>query len=149
MGSVIVPVRKNLMAALAALPAFANVETVFAYRVGTKARQRAWTQNATFEHSSAGMRAVKTFRNELGAFNLVIRVEGVALAPEDTATRAAAIGLAAEDWIATKAHWENDALVAGLNWLVIEGGGALTEAFNDNGSLADLVYPVKYQARLT
>lgn len=154
MGTLIVPVRKALMAAIAVLPEFTAapvVETVYAYKVGSVARKRAWTTAAKFQHAPAGLRGVKTFRNEIGTFELWIRVEGVGLAPEDTAAQAVVLGAAVEDWIATKANWAVGTPLAllGVEWIEVEGAGQLVDFFNDLGSGADVVYPIRYSARLT
>jgi hypothetical protein len=50
------------------------------------------------------------------------------------------LGHAAEDWVATKANWEG--AITGLKWITVSGDGALAEAFNDKGSLAELTYPI-------
>lgn len=154
MGTLVVDTRALLVAGLSSLPDYIVAgptgqvpEVTFAYRVGSKKRERVWTQNARFHHEPASMRAAKTFRNETATFELVILIEGVGLDPETTSTRAVELGAAAEDWVAIHANWNG--LVEGLNWLQIEGDGALTEAFNDKGSLAELVYPLAYRARLT
>lgn len=147
MGSILVEVRSLVTSSLRDLPEFADVETTFGYKVGSKRREKCWTQNADFTHAPASMRAVKTFRQEDGSFDLVIFVEGIAKSVEETSTRAMDLGHAFEDWIATHASWEG--AVEGLVWLQVEGDGSLTEAFNDKGSLAELRYPIKYRARLT
>jgi hypothetical protein len=147
MGSLLVAVRSLLTDALADLPEFADAETTFGYKVGSKRREKCWTQNARFKHETAGLRPVKTFRNESGTFELVILIEGVALSVEETSTRAMELGHAAEDWVATKANWEG--AITGLKWITVSGDGALAEAFNDKGSLAELTYPITFEARLT
>jgi hypothetical protein len=147
MGSILVDVRKLLIDNLANLPEFTDAETTFGYKVGSKRREKVWTQNARFTHAPANMRATKTFRDEQATFELVILVEGIAKTVEETSSRAMELGHAAEDWLATHASWEGE--VTGLVWLQVEGDGALTEAFNDNGSIAELIYPISYRARLT
>lgn len=147
MGSLLVAVRTLLIDGLNDLPEFADVEAVFGYKVGSKRREKCWTQNALFTHQPASMRAAKTFRDEVGTFDLVILVEGIGQSVEWTSERAMDIGHAAEDWIATHASWES--AIEGLNWLQVQGAGALAEAFNDKGSISELTYPLAYQARLT
>lgn len=147
MGTQIVAVRKLLIDNLSTLGEFATVETTLGYKVGSKRRERCWTGNAKFTHTSASMRATKTFRDESGAFDLVILIEGIGLDAEATSARAVELGTEVEDWVATHANW--DAALTGLNWVAIEGDGALVEAFNDKGSLAELTYPITYRARLT
>lgn len=148
MGSLLVDVRSLVIAGLSDLPEFAGVETTFGYRVGSKRRERCWTQNSRFSHSPAGLRAVKTHRNESASFELVVLVEGVGMTVEEASTRAMLLGHAAEDWVATKSSWEG--AIDGLKWVLVEGdGGVLLEAVNDKGSLAELTYPITYEARLT
>lgn len=147
MGSLLVEVRSFVISSLSSLPEFQDVETTFGYRVGSKRRERCWTQQARFNHEPAGMRATKTHRAEDAAFDLVILVEGIGKTAEWSCTRALEIGVAAEDWCATHANWTGQ--VEGLNWLQIQGDGALVDGFSDKASLAELTYPIRYQARLT
>lgn len=154
MGSQIVAVRQLFVAGIAALPAITtegptgqSVEVSFGYKVGSKRRERLWTQDARFNHKSASMRATKTFRDERGEFKAVLLVEGLGLSIEETSERALSVGTEVEDWCATHANWQG--LVPGLNWLEIDGDGDLAEAFNDKGSVSQLTYQIRYQARLT
>lgn len=147
MGSLLVAVRTLLIDGLNNLPEFADVEATFGYKVGSKRRERCWTQNALFSHKPASLRAVKTFRDEVGTFDLIILIEGIGKDVEWTSGRAMDIGHTVEDWVATHASWEG--AIPGLKWLIADGDGALAEAFNDKGSLAELTYPLKFEARLT
>lgn len=149
MGSALVAVRKGLTAALTALPAFEGVEVTFAYKVGTRKRERLWTQDARFTHEPASLRPGKTFRDEVGTFNLRILIEGVSKSPDDTSGRAMDLGHVVEDFVASHANWVNGALGVSINTLTVQGDGELAEAFNDKGSLAELTYPIRYTARLT
>jgi hypothetical protein len=149
MGSALVAVRSGLIAGLDALADFDGVLVEFGYKVGAKNREKVWTQDARFTHKSASLRAGKTFRNEVGTFNLRILVEGVGKSPEWTSTRAMALGHAAEQFVALHANWNDGALGVAINALTIEGDGELVEAFNDKGSLAELTYPIRFTARLT
>lgn len=144
----IVAVRKGLTDALADLAAFADASVNFAFKVGDKKRERAWTQDARFTQSPASLRPGRTFRDEIGTFALRILVEGVAKDPYWTSNRAVALGLAAENFVANHANWGNGALGVEIQTLTIQGDGELVEAFNDKGSLAELTYPIRYTARL-
>ena len=145
--SLLVSVRSLVIDAVAAMPEFADAEVSFGYKVGSKKRVKCWTGNAAFNHAPAGMRAVKSNRDENATFNLIIVVEGIGMTPEDTAAQALTLGLAVEDWAAT--HANGQGTVTGLNWLQIEGDGTLLEAFNDLGCVVELTYPFAYRARLT
>lgn len=152
MGTQLVAVRSGLIAALADLPAFAEFETTYIPMKGSKARQRCFTDAARLNHSSASMRAAKTFRNEEGAFDLVLYSEGYGTAADPASLSDALhdVGEAAEDFIATHANWNSDALgTTGLNWLAVEGEGGFAEGWTDNGLAVSLTYPIAYRARLT
>lgn len=153
-GTLLLAVRQGLIDGLGTLDAFTTLDTkghrpllTLGWPVGKKDREKVYTQRARFTHAPASLRAGRTFRNEQGFFELAIWVEGVGLSVGDTSARCVTLGTAAEEWIA-----DNRTLggtVTGLNWLVVEGDGELTELFNDSGSLCFLTYPIKYDARLT
>ncbi len=152
MGTQLVAVRAGLIAALAALPEFADYETTYIPMKGSKARKRCFTDRARMNHSPASMRATKTFRNEEGTFDLVLYIEGLG-GEADPATLSDSlhdVGTAAEDFIATHANWDGDALgTSGLNWLQVEGEGGFAEGWTDKGLAVSLTYPIAYRARLT
>lgn len=151
MGTQIVAVRKGLIEALADLPEFADFETTFIPMKGSKARSRCFTDQAQIVLAPAGLRAAKTFRNEEGSFELVLYREGYgAEADPVTLTLALAeVGEAAEDFIATKANWNNNVLGVGINQFGTNGEGRFSEQWTDNGLSVALVYPITYSARLT
>lgn len=154
MGSLLVDVRAGLVDAWAELPEFTTPAgpsnqtplVTFGYKHGAKDRERIWTHRGRFTHEPASLRPAVTFRNEVGAFDVVILVEGIGLSQRETSARAMNLGHVIENHIAAHANWPK---VAGLNSLTVEGEGQLLEAFNDNGSLAELTLPVRYAARLT
>lgn len=153
-GTLIFDVRQALVTGLAGLDAFTTKDakghrplTTVGWPTGKRDREKVYTQRARFSHAPASMRAGRMFRNESGTFELVIWIEGVGESVDWTSARAVQLGTAAEEWIA-----DNRTLggtLPGLNWLVVEGDGDLTELFNDGGSLCFLTYPIKYDARLT
>jgi hypothetical protein len=148
-GSVLVPLRAALVEALADLPEFADVLCVFAFKVGAKDRKKVWTQDSEVEMSPASMRAAKTFHNEAGSFALIFRVEGIALAPEETSTQAHELMAAAHNFVATHANWQDDALGGiHLTSLTIDGRGYVVEAFNETGSVSEGRLPIRYSARI-
>lgn len=150
----IVAVRSTLITALAALSAYTTPDAKghkpkvsLSYPLGAKDREKVFTRRARFTHVPASLKSGRTFRNETGLFEVVILVEGVGESAETTSTRAVTLGTAFEEYVA-----DNRTLggaVAGLNWLVVEGDGELAELMNDRGTLAELTYSLKYDARLT
>lgn len=155
MASIITAVRSLVLAGLRSTTAFNVPDPVtkqkpdvqFGWKNDWKAREKVFTSNARFTHAPASMRAVKTFRNEDGGFDLVILIAGIAQDAETVCDRALALGETVEDWCATHANWQGQ--IPGLNWLQISGEGSLAEAYGDKGVLAELTYPITYQARLT
>lgn len=153
-GTLIVEVRSTLLAGVAAATEFATIDlkghkpkVSLSYPLGAKDREKVFTRRARFTHAPASLKAGRTFRNETGLFEVVILVEGVGESAETTSTRAVTLGTAFEEYVA-----DNRTLggaVTGLNWLVVEGDGELAELMNDRGTLAELTYSLKYDARLT
>ncbi len=141
--TVIVAVRRALVAAVASLDAFQGVPVMFTYKA-TEQREFAYTRAARFTHNPAGMKSGRNFRNEEGRFEFVIWVESVGDSPEDAALRALDLGLVFEEYVAD--HKQG---IGGAYTLTVDGDGTLAEAVLDSSSLAELVYPVKYNARLT
>lgn len=141
--TVIVAVRKALVAAVADLGAFDDVDVMYAF-AGTTSREFAYTRKATFEHEPASLRAGRNFRKEAGEFEFVIWVESVGGTPEDANDRALELGLPVEEWVADHKNG-----VGGAQTLLINGAGSLDEAVGDQASFAELVYPIAYTARLT
>lgn len=147
-GSVLVPLRKALMDALADRPVFADALVVYAFKVGATERRKVWTQDAEVEMSPASIRPTKTYYNEVGSFAIIFRVEGIALSPEDTAEQVHDLMADAHDFIATHANWQDGALGMDLTSLTIDGRGYVAEAFNDKGALVEGRLPVRYSARI-
>lgn len=153
-GTLILSVRQALLDALAALDAYTVPDdkghkplVTLGWPVGAKDREKVYSQRARFTHAPASLRAGWTYRNETGSFELVILVEGVGEAQEWTTDRAVQLGTAAEEYVSRNRTLGGT--VPGLNWIVVEGDGELSELFNDRGTLAVLTYPIKYDARLT
>ena len=149
--SIIVAVRSALVTGLATAIAadggMADVEVSFQWKADWQRRERIWTRNARFTHAPASMRSGRNFRSEVGMFEVAILVEGIGRNAEWSATRALVIGQVVEQYIADRKN--NELAVAGLQTLTVSGDGSLTEMFNDQGTLAELSYPIQYTARLT
>ncbi|HKY57539.1 MAG TPA: hypothetical protein VJL80_05835 [Aeromicrobium sp.] len=141
--TVIVAVRKAVVAAVADLAPFTDVPVMYAFKATTN-REFAYTRDATFEHGAAAMKSGRNFRDEVGRFEFVIWVEAPGDSAEEAADRALVFGLAFEEWVA-----DNKAGVGGAYAIQVEGGGQIREATGDQSSYAELVYPIKYNARLT
>ena len=143
-GSMIVAARTALLAGVGDTAAFADVDVNLSWDTASEARERLYTARARFAQKPASLKAGRTFRDETGTFQVVIRVEGIGQPQEWTSGRAVALGVVLEEWIA-----DHRSTVAGLKWLDVRGDGELLEMFNDLGTLAVLAYTVTYDARLT
>lgn len=154
-GSILVAVRSTLIDQLAPVlkleftndPDLRGVDAAYQWKPDWQQRVKVWTRNARFQHDSAGMRAGRNYRNEVGTFELVALIEGVGRPADWTAGKAMDVGTICEEFIAD--HKNNELAVPGLQTLEIQGAGGLLEAFADSGTLAELTYPIRYTARLT
>lgn len=147
-GTLLVAVRKALVSALADLPAMEGVHARYAWDIGATARERLYTRQGRISHAPASLRTPPVHRKETGRFELCLFVEAPGRDLEFVAERAAALGLICEDYIAARSS--NQMGITGLQTLLIQGEGHLTEAFTDAPSpVAELAYPITYTARLT
>ena len=147
-GTAIGDVRKHVSASLAALAAFDGVLVTTAWKVGGRHRDRVYTTKAKFRQAPANMRGTaRTFRDETGSFEVIVRIEGVGMNPDQTIDRALTLGTAVEEWVADNRNIATD--VPGVEWLVADGDGRLQERFSDKGTLVELAYTLAYRARLT
>lgn len=147
--TLIVAVRQGLVEALDDLASLNGVQCSYAYKRGKEPRESVWTVDGVFNHVPASLRAGKTFRDEDATFGLRILVRGVSKPQEWTSARAVEIGAVVEDFVAIHGNWLNGALGVTVQTMTVEGAGELVEAFNDNGTLAELTLPIRYTARLT
>lgn len=155
MGSLITAVRSLVVDGIGGTPEFNSPDPAtnqtpdirFGWRMDWKAREKVWTGNAEFEHSSASMRATKTYRDEQATFELTLLITGISQTEEQVSQRMDVLGGAVEDWCATHANW--DGRVDGLVWVAIEGRGSQTALFTDKGLLLERVYPITYRGRVT
>lgn len=142
-GTQIVAVRNALIAGVSALGAFADVECALSWNAGSEAAERLYTRRATFDQKPASLRPGRTYRDESGRFEVILRVEGIGKDQATTSARAVTLGTALEEWVA------DNRSPAGVNSLAAQGRGELAELFNDLGTLALLSYTFAYTARLT
>lgn len=145
-GTLIVAVRSTLVDQIGALWQFAKVRCDMTWSPKEQDREQLFTTNATFEQRPASLKAGRTFRNEDGAFSLMVQVIGVGKSATESAERAVELGTVAEEFIADH---RTSLGVEGLNWLAVDGQGELTELFGDRSTMAQLTYRVTYNARLT
>lgn len=146
----IVAVRAAVVAGLAPVvngtSGMSKVSVTYQYKAEER-RERIWTSNARFSHEAAALRAGRNARQETGKFDIQVLVEGVGRDAVWTAQRALDIGAVVEGWLSDRKSGTGLA-VSGLQTLVVDGDGTMKEMFNENGTLAELTYPVRYTARL-
>lgn len=147
-GSLVVAVKQALIDALQGMTGDAEdlegVAVRYAYRSDTSERERIWTGRARATHTPSSLKSGRMFRDEDMTFDLTIVVEKVGGTAEDAEDRAIEIGTVVEEYIA-----DNKTLgVAGVKWVRV-ASAELTPLMNDRGAMAELVYSITYQARLT
>ena len=147
-GTKIVDVRKAVTDAIASLPEFADARVDMTWSAAAQVREQVFTTNARFTHVPAAMRAGRNFRDEVGRFDIVVLIAGVDQTATWSATRAVVVGTAIEEYVADNKNGD-DLDVDGLNWILVDGDGALTEMYVDRSTIAELTYPIRYHARLT
>lgn len=150
-GTLIVAVREHLLDLVRDLDAFqadpygSKPHVTLGYDDASDDREQVFTQRARFSHEAASMRADYTARNETGTFELVIYVQGVDRPTEWSSGRAVELGAVVEQAVA---EHRNSLGLDGLKWIQVDGDGRLDELYADDSTLAVLVYPIKYAARL-
>lgn len=144
-GSAVVAAKKALIAGLAADPNLDGVEVTYAWKRGSKKRERIFCGRAQATQEPASLKSGRTFRDERMIFDVTVVVEMPGGSAEAVEERAIELGTIVEEWVADNRTLDG---VTGLNWAVVTGLD-LTSMFNDNGHLAELVLQVTYSARLT
>jgi hypothetical protein len=146
MRSVIVDVRKAIISGLKARPGLTGVQVTYGWSGDDRAeRERIFTNRPRATHDPTALKAGRNFRDEAMELDIVLQVEGVGLAPEETDDRAIILGQEVEEFIADS---KNSLGVAGLNWIVM-ARMELNNLYNDRGSLTEVTYTARYNARLT
>lgn len=146
-GSIVVAVRKAVVAGLDALPALDDVQVTYAYVWDdTRQRERIFTGAARAVHEPAALKAARNFRNEEMEFDIILQIEGVGMTSDETDQRAIDIGAEVEGYIADRKS--NELGITGLNWLRM-ARMELNNRGNERGTLSEITYTVRYNARLT
>lgn len=144
--SVIVEARKYVIAELDTRLTLdpADALITYAWRPDARERCQIFTMRPRGEHNPAALTASRMPRNERAEFQLVVHVEEVGEDQEFADESAIEYGRVVEEFFAdTKTP-----PVVGMNWWRIaswELGGGPT----DRGSIAQLIYTVEFDARLT
>lgn len=146
--SIVVAVRKAVIAGIKAALNDPKVSVTYGYQGADddRRREQVWTDRVRSTHEPAGLKAGRNFRDETLDFDVVVLVAGVGKPPEDTDTRALQIGAVVEEFLADRKS--NELGVPGLNWLRVTGF-ELNNGYAPKGSLSEIRYAVRYNARLT
>lgn len=143
---VISAVQAALVALLAARPGLAGVQVSDGFTGEDEAQpERVFTGEARATDTESGLKAGRTHYQERGEFDVVVQVISV----DETLpwTRSRAMDLGAE---VTECVADNRTLgsVPGLNFIVTDRW-ELRTAYAQTGVVAEIVYTLRYQARLT
>lgn len=146
--SIIVPVRRAVINGLRAAIADKSVSCTYGYEgyKDDQRREQIYTNRARAAHEPASLRADRNFRDERMDFDVVFLVLGISKTSEETDAAALALGLVFEEFIADRKN--NELEVPGLQWIRV-ADMELNNAFNSNGTISELTYTLRYQARLT
>lgn len=149
-GSVIVAVRKALIAGLDALTAtgqpLEGFGITYAWNPKTTDRYRLFTAHARAETPPAAIKAGRNHRDETATFVVVLEVEVAGADADEAEQLVADKGQVFEEWLADRKSNELD--VTGLNWIRAVSW-ELNGSPSDRSYLAQLIYTIRYNARLT
>lgn len=98
--------------------------------------------------TQAALRAGRRVRNESTDLDLFVQCVKVGGTAEEAEARVVEMAAEVEQCVSDNKHLEGDP-VEGLNWVGIEGQGQLANAYNEEGSFAEMAYTIHYDARLT
>lgn len=145
-GSIVVDCKRALVDLLDTRPGLAEVQVTFGWPGDDQAeRERIFTGRAHAEHNLRHLSAGRTVRTEESTFDVVVQVEMVGGSPEDAEARVLELGLEVEETVADEKYLGG---VPGLNWALVAAWD-LSSLYNDKGSLAEIVYQIRFNARLT
>lgn len=142
----VVELRKHAITELTPLLRALNPKPTVSYswKADTRERNQVFTMRGRGETPPASLRPGKTFRNESGSFEVVVHVHAVGKDQETADEQALAYGAVIEDYFAIN----RTPGITGVNWWVVasyemDGGPS------DRASVSQLIYTVRYDARLT
>lgn len=149
MKSIVVDVRKAVIAGIKTALSDPKVSVTYGWQGGddTRYREQVFTNGGRATHDPAALKAGRNFRNERMDFDIVVLVYGVGKKPEDADDRVMEIGQVIEEYIADRKS--NELGITGLNWLRVKEFELSPPRINANGTIAEAVYTVTYDARLT
>lgn len=147
-GSIVVPVRRALVAKIAEALDSPQVSVTYGWQGGETSarREQVFTNRPRATHDPAALKAGRNYRDETVDLDVVVLVGSPNAKPEDVDDRALAIGRVVEEVVAD--HKSNELAVPGLLWLRMTGF-ELNNMTGAGGSLTELTYTVRYFARLT
>lgn len=113
----------------------------------TRRREQIFTNRARATHDPAALKPGRNFREEVMDFEIVVLVISPGKKPHESEERAFELGQYVEEFIADRKS--NGYLeVAGLQWIRMVSM-EVTPALRSDASITELVYSVRYTARLT
>lgn len=141
--SVIVAARKFAQEGLVSL-FDEDVAVTYAWDPKSTAMYQIFTMRARGDHAPASLKSGRTFRNEAARFDIGIHVAEIGGNVEDADEKAIEFGQIVEEFIATN----RCPPIPGMNWWVVESW-ELNGGPSDRAAISQLIYTVKYDARLT
>lgn len=147
--TIVVALRKAVVAGLEDLfpgPPEDDVLVTYAWQPEAKDRYQVFTMRPRGEHSPAALKSGRNFREEDARFQVVVHVEEVGGSQEEADEKAIVFGQVVEEFLAD--HKGTELEVDGLKWLVVESW-EMTGGPTDRSSVAQLIYTVHFNARLT
>lgn len=145
-GSVVVALRQAIVAGLQAEESLSGVQIGYGWPGDDLAeKETVFLNRPRGLHDPASLKSGRTFRNEAGELDLVVRVEKVGGTAEEADDRALAIGALVEEFIADNT---DSLVVTGLLWVRV-ASWSIANLYNDRGRLTELTYTLQWRARLT
>lgn len=143
---IIAEVQAALVALLAARPGLNGVQVSDGFGGEDEAQpERIFTGDARATDTESGLKAGRTHYQERGEFDVVVQVLSIDQTAAWTKARAETLGKEVAECVA-----DNRTLgsLAGLNFIVMDRW-ELGTLYGKTGFVAEIVYTLRYQARLT